>query len=122
MILTEKQQEELIEQKVREKLLELLTTIDEKLIVKLDERSGAIYIGGERADEARLSNLKAEAQFFLQSDLWKLIHETPKELAQRAMFVSSETLADIQKGKSILYTLSTQKKIVETFTKVIPRK
>ncbi len=88
----------------------------------IDKQKGIIYVGGERIDVARLANLKAEADFFLASDLWTLLYETPKELAQRAMFVNGESLVDMQKGKSMLYTLSTQKNILETFKSFIPKK
>ncbi len=97
------------------KLNDLLSPTDLRKIVTLDKNKGIVFIGGEKADDGRLANLKAEAEFFLQSDLWQLLYETPKELASRSMFVNGETLADLQKGKSILYTLSTQNNIVQTF-------
>ncbi len=99
-----------------------MTVIDPRKIVTIDKPRGIVYIGGTRVDNARLSNLKAEAEFFLASDLWALIYETPKELAQRAMFISGESLVDMQKGKSMLYTLSTQKNILDTFKSYIPKK
>jgi len=114
---TEKKAEEL----ANKKLNDLLSNVDLNKIVTLDKQRGIVYIGGEKVDEGRLGNLKAEAEFFLQSDLWQLIHETPKELAQRQMFVNGETLADLQKGKSILYVLSVQKNIVETVKGFIKR-
>lgn len=104
-----------VEDLADEKVSGLLTTVDPKKIVSLDKRGGIVYIGGERADEGRLGNLKAEAEFFLNSDLWHLIYETPKELAQRAMFIDSESLDGLKKGRSILYTLSTQKNILDVF-------
>ncbi len=94
---------------------DMLSPVDLNKIVTLDKNKGIVFIGGIKADEGRLSNLKAETEFLLQSDLWTLLHETPKELAQRSMFVQGETLADMQKGKSILYTLSTQNNILLTF-------
>lgn len=103
------------------KLTSLLSLVDLNKIVTLDKQRGIVYIGGAQPDGARLSNLKAEAEFFLQSDLWGLIHESAKELASRTMFVSGETLADMQKGKSILYTLSAQKNIVDTFKSYTPK-
>ena len=106
----------------KKKLNDLLSNVDLNKIVTLDKARGIVFIGGVKAEDGRLSNLKAEAEFFLQSDLWQLIFETSKELAQRSMFVSGETLADLQKGKSILYTLSTQKNIVETFKGYIQKK
>lgn len=94
---------------------DLLSPVDLRKIVTLDKNRGFIFIGGEKADDARLHNLKAEAELLLKTDLWQLLYETPKELASRSMFVNGETLADMQKGKSILYTLSTQNNIVQTF-------
>ena len=107
----DKQAEELS----KKKLNDLLSVVDINKIVSLDKARGIVFIGGVKVEDTRLSNLKAEAEFFLESDLWHLIYETPKELAQRSMFVAGETLADMAKGKSMLYTLSTQKNIVETF-------
>lgn len=95
------------------KLNDLLSNVDLTQIVTLDKTKGICYIGGERVEGSRLANLKADAEFIVQSELWKLLHETPKELAQRAMFISGETLTDLQKGKSILYILSVQKNIVD---------
>lgn len=103
-------------------LNELLSPVDANKIVTLDKDRGIVFIGGTRADEIRLSNLKAEAEFFLQSDLWHLLYETPKELASRAMFVNGETLADMQKGKSMLYTLASQRNILETFKGYVGKK
>lgn len=104
-----------------QKMSALLHPVDLRKIVTLDKARGIVYIGGEKAEDARLMNLKQEADFILQSDLWTLLQETPKELAQRSMFVQGETLTDMQKGKSVLYTLSTQNNIVQTFKGYIPK-
>lgn len=96
-------------------LEKLLSIVDEKLVITFDSKSGAIYIGGQRADPARLSNLKAEADFLVESDIWKIINESIKELAQRAMFVSDGDLEKLLlKGRSMLYLLDTQNRIVST--------
>ncbi len=108
-----------IEEEVQKRLLEMLSPIDPRLVVRVD-KAGALHIGKERAPQARLDNLRAEAEFFLQSDLWSLIMETPKELAQQSMFVTGESLDDLKKGRSMLFTLSTQKNIVETLRNTRP--
>lgn len=110
-----------IDEEVNKKINALLSVVDYNSIVSLDKRTGMVYIGGKRVDEGRLLNLKSEAEFILNSDIWKLVYETPKELAQRQMFVSSESLDDMKKGKSILYTLSTQKNILDTFKNVVAK-
>ncbi len=107
----DKQAEELS----KKKLNDLLSPVDLRMIVTMDKQRGIIFIGGEKVEDGRLANLKSEAEFLIKTDLWQLLYETPKELASRAMFVTGETIADMQKGKSILYTLSTQNNIVQTF-------
>lgn len=98
------------------KLAELLSIVDERAIITFDSRARAIFIGGERADDGRLHNLKAEAEFFQESDLWKILYETPKRLAEKAMFTDDGKLENqLLKGRAILYTLETQKKILDTF-------
>lgn len=98
----------------KKKLNDLLSNVELHKIVSLDKTKGILFIGGIKADEGRLANLKAEAEFLDKSDIWQLMQETPKELAQRAMFVEGESLDNMKKGRSILYTLSTQKNILET--------
>jgi len=113
--------EKLIEDRARELLNELLSNSDIHKIVTLDKARGKVYAGGQVLTPERLVNLKAEAEFLTQSDLWQLLYNTPKELAQRAMFVNSESLDDMKKGKSILYTLSTQQNIIDTFLSFVPK-
>ncbi len=96
-------------------LVDLLSPIDPKHIVSIDKRGGLIYFGTDKADPAQLKNLQAEAAFLLESQIWRLIHETPKELAQKAMFVEGDSLDTLKKGRSMLYTLQTQKNIVDIF-------
>lgn len=107
--------EKMADNRLHDKLVALLTVVDDRAVVTFNQKAGAIYIGGERAEPARLQALKAEAEFVLASDVWKIIYESPKELAQRAMFTAGESLDDMRKGRAILYTLETQKKILDTF-------
>lgn len=100
---------------VRQKMDAMLSPIDTNKIVAFDKRAGAIYIGGERAEEGRLVGLKSEAEAIEQFELWHLIKETPKELAQREMFVSGDNMDAMKKGRSMLYTLDTQQRIIDTF-------
>lgn len=113
--------DEKAEELAEKKLVTMLSTVDPKQVVRLDKKMGVVYIGDEKADEGRLLNLHSEAEFILASELWKLIHETPKELAHKAMFVNSESLVDLQKGKSMLYTLDTQKAVIDLFKNYSPR-
>ncbi len=106
---------------IRKALSDLLLPVDLTALVTLDARTKRISIGGEPIDDARLNNLRAEAEFLVQSDLWKILVETPKELVQRSMFVSGETMDDIKRGRSVLFLLDTQKKIVDTFLNTVKK-
>ncbi len=108
----DKQAEELCSKK----LATLLTVVDPNMIITFSTREKAVFIGGEKvSDPALLQSLKAEAELLLSSTLWRVIYETPKELAQKAMFVAGESVSDMTKGRAMLHTLETQKKILETF-------
>ena len=99
-----------------QRLEELLTPVKTNWVISTDKNF--VYLNGERADQGRLANLRSEAEFLLNSDIWKVIHETPKELAMRTMFIHSESLDDMKKGKSVLFTLSQQKNIIDTLLSV----
>lgn len=102
-----------VQNKANKRFLELLTIIDDREIITTDKRGG-IYIGGEAADALKVANLKAEAEFVSQSELWKVLHETPKQLAYKAMFQDDGKVeTQLLKGRAILYTLDTQKKVLE---------
>ena len=93
------------------KLLELLTIVDENKVLSVEK--GKVHIGGVICEDTRLKNLKSEAEFLLQTDLWTVIHETLKQQAQKQMFVSSQSLVDLQKGKTILFTLQSQQNFLD---------
>lgn len=101
------------EELAKEKLSNLLSPVDLNKIITLDKQKGIVFIGGQRVDEGRLANLKSEAEALEGFDLWQLLYETPKELAQRAMFIDGDNLDAMKKGRSILYTLSSQKTIID---------
>lgn len=102
------------EELAKEKLNKLLSIVDEKLIISFSERIKAVFVGGEKVDDARLQSLKAEADYFLASDLWKLLNETPKRLAEHAMFTDDGKLENqLLKGRVMLYTLDIQVRTLE---------
>lgn len=106
------------EAEIEKRLNDMLSNVDLNSVITYDKVKGMVFIGGERIEPARLNNLRSEAEFLLNSEIWSLIYETPKELAQRAMFVDSQSLDDMKKGKSILFTLATQKKILDVLKAV----
>lgn len=93
-------------------LAALLSIVDPSMVISVS-KTGLIHIGGKPADPARLGNLKAEAEFFIQSDLWKLLNQTMRELAQKAMFVAGDSIEDMRKGRSMLYLLDSQQRNID---------
>ena len=99
-------------QKLLKEIWREFSLVDPDHILTKDAR-GVVYIGGEMADVAMLQNLKQEAEFLLESHLWKLMTEVPKELAHKEMFINGESLDSVRIGRSMLFVLKTQKNIVE---------
>lgn len=108
--------DEKAKQLMEKRLTALLSPVDLSMIVSYDSRTRNVYIGGEPADPGRLGNLRAEAEFFEQSELWKLMKETPKRLAERAMFTDDGKIdTQLLKGRAMLFLLDTQQKLLDTF-------
>lgn len=102
------------EQLANLKLATLLTGMSLNSIVTVDKAKGALFIGGERADAMHLANLKSEAEFLVNSELWQLLSDTPRRLAEKAMFTDDGTLENLLiKGRAILFTLDTQRNILD---------
>lgn len=100
----------------KERLDALLTVIDDRMIISFSEKEKAVYIGGKRVtDPGIMQNLKAEAEALAQFDIWKILSETPKRLAQKALFEDDGNSEIVHtKGRSMLYLLDTQEKILAT--------
>jgi hypothetical protein len=107
--------EKTIDDKVNERISKLLGFVDEKSIVTIDKTKGLVFIGGERVDEGRLMNLKTESEFFMNSELWKVLNETIRYMAYDTAFVKSTKWEDVLSSKMWLYHLDIQKKLMETF-------
>ncbi len=112
----------LVEERANQKVASLLTVVDENMIMRVSQ-NGMVSIGKDTkksVEPQMLTMLKQEADFIERSYLWKILYETPKKLAEETIFVNSQSLDDLKKGKSMLYTLSTQKKILDTFLSYVP--
>lgn len=109
------------EDQLKQALSNLLSPVDLNKVVKVDKAKGIVYIGDKRLEENELQNLKSEADFIANSEIWALLYETPKELAQQSMFVNGDNLESMQKGRSILYTLSTQNNIINVFRSYVKK-
>lgn len=106
------------EELAAKKLDALLTSVDTRHIFSINPRTNIISIGGIPAGRETLLTLKSEAEYLVSTNLWNLLHETPKELAQREMFISGQTMEALTKGRSILYFVDIQKKILDTLKTV----
>ncbi len=100
----------------KQKLADLLTVIDERFIITFNAKEKAVYIGGQKVNDPNiLQNLKQESEALLNFDLWKILNETPKRLAQKALFEDDGKSEIIHaKGRSMLYLLDTQNRILAT--------
>ncbi len=104
-----------LQAEVDKHLSEMLGFVDDKSILTFDKSKGTVFVGGEKVLPERLANLKAESEFLLNSDLWKLMNETIRYMAYDRMFIKSASFEDMQSGKMLLYHLDIQKKLMETF-------
>lgn len=102
------------EAKAIAKLDAMLSNVDLTSVVKLSQ-TGIISIGERQPDKQELLNLKSEAEMIASTNLWKYLVNSPKELAQRAMFRDGDSIDNFKKGRSMLYLLSTQENIVGIF-------
>lgn len=103
--------EERAEELAKEKLAKLLSVVDENQVISKDKR-GLIYLGGELAPDDRLQNMKSEAEFILSSEIWKVLCESPRKVAEKEIFLAGENMDAIKKGRSMIYFLSMQQNIL----------
>lgn len=113
--------EQRVEELANEKLNKLLSIVDEKLILVITPE-GKVKVGGVDATPQLKANLKSEAEFFSESDLWKLINTKISHEAQRIMFVTGISLKEIEMGRSMLYLLDMQKRIIDVLKTYDPNK
>lgn len=107
----EKRAEELADEKVSK----LLGTFDGKKVITYSEKTGQIFLGGERIEKELIPTLNSEATFIKESQLWSILSNTIGDIARKTMFDKSQNFDDMLKGKMLLYQLSIQNKIIDTF-------
>ncbi len=106
-----------IDELADKKLNDLLGFPNQTYILTHDKATGNFYLGGKIMEEGQVLELKSEAEFLKKSELWKILSETVKEIAERTMFTNSQTFDDMKSGKMLLYHLSFQNKNIELFRK-----
>lgn len=101
-----------------EKLAKLLSPVDPNKILTFNDKTKQIYIGGVLSEDVQLKNLKSEADALASFALWDLLHNSIKSLAEKALFIEGDNLDTMKKGRTMLFTLSTQKKILDTLRSI----
>lgn len=81
-------------------------------IIKYDIKSGRFYFRGKIIPTNELKNLKEEAKFIKETDLYKLIINTLNEEARMTMNERSENYDDMRSGKLLLYSTQLIQKII----------
>jgi len=104
-----------VDELAQHKLQELLGSVNYKSIVTFDKQTRSIFIGGIKAEDSQLANLRAEAEFFLASELYKILSETKKDIAYKTMFEKSQNFEDMRAGKFILFDIAEDKKLINLF-------
>lgn len=110
------------EELAKHKLASLLSVVDPKKVVTIDKTRGILFISGERVDDSRLASLKSEAEFLHESEIWQLLIHSIRKIAEHAMFVSGDSIDDMKKGRSVLFTLDSQVKIIDLLRSYAPKK
>ncbi len=83
-----------------------LTVTDEELIPSRDLENG------------QKRELRAQARFLLESDVWKRIVLSTKHEAQKTMFEKSQSWDDMYFGKAVLYVLDILDKRLQALSKL----
>jgi hypothetical protein len=104
-----------VEVEVNKKLGELLGTSDENNIVTFNKEKGMVFLGGRKMETTEIANFHADAEFILESGLWKAIVNTVGNDARDRIFNRSETFQDVLNGKMALYNLDLIKKLLTIF-------
>lgn len=99
------------------KVANLLSVVDWDMVISKDMKTGVLYLGTEPIETARLANLHSEANLIADMDLWKILVHTARGIAHKAMFVEGENIDAMRKGRSMLYTLDSQEKVIRLLRK-----
>lgn len=89
----------------------------EKDILTIDQRSGVVVREGRVISGQELINLRQEAEYFKNTELYKIMISTPSHHAKEIMYNKSTSFNDMLGGKFVLYTISLQENIINKLTK-----
>jgi len=99
-------------QRIKDKIRERILTINVAHLYNsigkddiLEQIGASWWVGDKEISLAEMKNLKAEAEIFQQSKLWKVLKTDIKYQANQAMYEKAESVNDLVAGKLWLYTL-----------------
>lgn len=96
-------------------LRHLLNAIVIEDVLKIER--GQFIIGGQAMQENERAALREEARFVSKTRLWQIMQETLKATAQEKMFEKSVDFDDMKFGKTMLYNLDIQQKLIDILRK-----
>lgn len=82
-------------------------------VIKFDKKTGVVYINNQVVTKDEARNLRNEADYFQKSRLWKILIDSPAREAEKKIFIHSLTVMDSVAGKTMLYNVDVQRKILE---------
>lgn len=91
-------------------LLSLATIKD---VLTYNEKKREIYLDGQIIPPNGLNELREEINWLLNSRIWSIINGSVDSQAKQVIFDKSKTNDDLIAGKSMLYTLDLQRKIIQ---------
>lgn len=95
----------------------LMPIVDENKMLFIDKYN-KVFINNQQINPQEARNLQVEAEYLDKCGLWKLIVNYINEDVRRKVFEKSQTPIDMVIGKTILYTVNIQKKIIDKLKNV----
>lgn len=96
-------------------LRHLLNAIIVEDVLTVDK--GRIFLGDELITDNERHNLREEIKFIEKTRFWQICQETLKATAQEKMFNKSVDFDDMKFGKTMLYNLDIQRKLIDILKK-----
>ena len=110
-----------VESLVNKRMAELNYSVNpDDVISATQDRAGntiEIRQGDKVLTKTEIRNLKSQVDFFRESQLYKLLMETPKDKAQQIMFQKSQTYDDMKSGKMLIFAIDILEKILQSIEK-----
>lgn len=99
-------------QMVEDALADLLTSFSPYNIFTSDKTGRSLFLETKKIPPERIGELKGDVMFLKKSQIWKILTDTIKYMAQETMFTKSKTYEDMITGKMMLYNISLMERIL----------